>query len=146
MKVEIDIQEKYEALIVCIKNNTLNDEVTSLMKKLESDTAKKIVGKRNDSIFLLDPSDIVFFYSEGNKLKADTMEKQYEVKEKLYVLEEMLQSFGFVRLSKYALANVNMIQCINVEFNGSLVVQFKNGKTEGISRRNITKVKKYLGI
>lgn len=146
MKVEIEIKEHYESLTVCIKNNTLSDEVTQLMKKLESDHSKKIVGKRDDSIFLLEPKDIVFFYSEGNKLKVDTMEKQYEVKDKLYVLEDMLSPYGFVRLSKYALANVNMIKCIDVEFNGSLVVQFKNGKTEGISRRNITKVKKYLGI
>jgi len=74
------------------------------------------------------------------------MERQYESKDKLYELEEKLSKHGFVRLSKYAIANIHMIKRIEVEFNGSLVVHFKNGKCEGISRRNVSKVKNYLGI
>ena len=146
MKVEIDINAAHETLIISIKNNEMTDEVTDIIKKLESDSTAKIIGKHNDSIYLLDPKEIVCFYSEGNKVKTDTLERQYEVKEKLYALEEKLQRHGFVRLSKYAIANVHMIKRIEVEFNGSLLVHFKNGKNEGISRRNVSKVKNYLGI
>jgi len=146
LKVEIDINAAHETLIVSIKNNEMTDEVTEVIKKLESDSTTKVIGKLDESIYLLDPKEIVCFYSEGNKVKLDTLEKQYEAKEKLYAFEEKLERHGFVRLSKYAIANVNMIKRIEVEFNGSLVVHFKNGKCEGISRRNVSKVKNYLGI
>lgn len=146
MKVEIDISAVHETLIVSIKNNEMTDEVTEIIEKLETDSTSKIIGKSNDSIYLLDPREIVCFYSEGNKVKLDTLERQYEAKEKLYIIEEKLKRHGFVRLSKYAIANVNMIKRIEVEFNGSLLVHFKNDKCEGISRRNVSKVKNYLGI
>ena len=146
MKIEIDINKVYETLTVAIKNKEMNDQVTDLMKKLEEDTSIKIIGKREDSIYLLDPNEIVCFYSEANKVKFDTIERQYETKDKLYEIEEKLAHHRFLRLSKYAIANVDMIKKIEVEFNGSLVVHFKNGKTEGISRRNISSVKNYLGI
>lgn len=146
MKIDIDINKMYDSLMVSIKNNEMNEQVTQLIKKLESDNTKNILGKIDDSIYLLKPEDMICIYSEAGKVKADTMERQYELKDKLYQLEDQLSSMGFVRLSKYAIANVNMIKRIDVEFNGSLVVTFKNGKSEGISRRNVSKVKNYLGL
>ncbi len=146
MKVEIDIKATYEELVVSIKNNKMNDEVTEVIKKLETNNAEKIIGKVDNSIYIITPSEIVYFYTEGSKVKFDTLERQYEAKNKLYEFEEQLEKHGFVRLSKYAVANINMIKSIEVEFNGSLVVHFKNGKCEGISRRNVSKVKNYLGI
>jgi len=146
LKVEIDINAAHETLIVSIRNKEMNDDVTEIIKKLESESTTRIIGKKDDSIYILDPTEIICFYTEGNKVKLDTMDRQYESKDKLYELEDKLTKHGFVRLSKYAIANIKMIKRIEVEFNGSLVVHFKNGKCEGISRRNVSKVKHYLGI
>lgn len=146
MKLDIDIQAKYETLKVIIQNNQLDEHVTDLIKKLEEQKGHLINGKKQDSYYPLSHKDIVCFYSMGSKIYADTLTDTYEVKEKLYQLEDKLQSEGFIRLSKYAIGNTKMILKIDVEFNGSLVIQFKNQKTEGISRRNLSKVKKALGL
>lgn len=143
MKVDIDINKQYETLTVEIKNNEMNQEVTSIINKLQNDQQTQVVGKKEEALFILNPQDIVVFYSAGQKIKCDTLTDSFEVKEKLYEAESL---DNFIRLSKYAIANIKMIEKINVEFNGSLVVYFKNGKTEGISRRQVSSVKKYLGL
>jgi len=143
VKVDIDIKKEYETLTVAIKNNEMNQEVTSIVEKLQSDNGRQIIGKNHDALYILHPKDIVVFYSAGQKIKCDTLNDSFEVKEKLYEVESIDH---FIRLSKYAIANVKMIEKINVEFNGSLVVYFKNGKTEGISRRQVSSVKRYLGL
>lgn len=146
MKVEVDIKDTYESLLVTISHNTLNDEVTAVMKKLQSETVEHIVGKFKDEIHLIEPEEIICFYSENQKIKCDTMERTYEIKEKLYALEAQFESKDFIRISKYAIANVKKIHHLEVEFNGSLLVHFNNDKIESISRRQVAKVKNYLGI
>lgn len=146
MKIELDIQKEYEKLVVSIKNNMVNDEVNGIIKKLESNNDIKIIGKKDESIYRLATEDIVCFYSEGSKVKAETMKDKFDIKEKLYVLEELLKHKGFVRLSKFSIGNVNKIKRIDVEFNGSMVIVFKNDRSEIISRRQVKYVKDYLGI
>ena len=146
MKIDIDINNMYDTLIVSIKNNKMTDDVTNIIKRLEANDKQTIIGKKENNMYILEPDEVVCFYTEGQKVKASTMTDSYEVKEKLYQLESSLESFGFIKLSKYAVANIKMIKKIEVEFNGSLIVHFKNSKTESISRRQVSKVKIALGL
>ncbi|MEG1002684.1 LytTR family DNA-binding domain-containing protein [Clostridium sp.] len=146
MKIDIDINEEYEETIVLIKSPKLNEEVSTLVGKLQSTSCKKIVGKINQKMRILNRDEILVFYSENHKILADTSEVTYEIKQKLYEIEENLKGTSFIRISKFAIANIEKVKEIEVSFNGSLVVNFINGRQEIISRRYVSKVKEYLGI
>lgn len=148
MKFDIDINPSYEDISVVIKSPDMNAEVTGIMTKLQTDTVQQetISGRIDQKIFVLDPKDILLFYSENGKVMADTMEASYEIKQKLYAVEESLKQSTFIRISKSAIVNVKRIKNIEMFFNGSLVVKFHNGHEEIISRRYVAKVKEFIGM
>ncbi|GAA0182323.1 LytTR family DNA-binding domain-containing protein [Clostridium sediminicola] len=146
MKVHMDINEEYDELTIVVKAKRITDEVKEIMEKLQNKKEKTIIGKLNQKMYILNPKEITLFYSNNQKIYADTKEQTFEVKEKLYELEELLKGYSFVRISKFAIANVNEIKNIEMFFNGSLVVNFNNGKQETISRRYVSKVKKFIGL
>lgn len=146
MKIDIDIDESYTETTIVIKACNLTAEVSELIEKLKSPKTLTILGFHNEKFYILNPKDIIFFYTKEQKIWADTSKGTFEIKDKLYELEETLKNTSFVRISKFALANVNAIKNIEVFFNGSLIVNFTNGKSETISRRYVKNVKEYLGM
>ncbi|MFT8871282.1 MAG: LytTR family DNA-binding domain-containing protein [Sporolactobacillus sp.] len=50
----------------------------------------------------------------------------------------------FVRISKFCIANVDHIDCFEAGFSGNLLLKFKNGRKETVSRRYVNDLKKRL--
>lgn len=69
--------------------------------------------------------DILFFETDENGISAHTRTDAYQVKYKLYELEELLPRF-FMRVSKSAILNTNHIYSINRNLTASSVVAFLN--------------------
>lgn len=147
MKLEFDIQEKYQQLKIIIQNHTLNDEVQTVMDQLKNQKkVESLFGYEEDKIYVLKASDIYLFYSEQSKVVASLESVTYKMKDKLYQLEERLMNDGFVRISKSAIVNLNHIANIEATFDGGLVVVLNNNQKEVISRRYVKKVKEAIGI
>lgn len=146
MKFELDIDKKHDMLKVIIQAPQLTEEVTAIIEKLESSKVIPISGKSGESIFVLDPNEIYYFYAQGRKVYANTCNQSFEVKQKLYELENILPKDRYIRISKSAIVNIYQIQSIDIIFNGSLVVKFDNSKEEIISRRYVNSVKNFIGI
>lgn len=146
MKIDIDINEHYNETTVIIKAKELNDQVSEIIENLKGQKNRTITGKQGQKIYVLNPSDIHLFYSEGSKVYAKTSEQRFEIKQKLYEIEEQLEGTSFIRISKSAIVNIRQIMNIEVFFNGSLVVKLKNGHEEVISRRFVSKVKEFIGM
>lgn len=147
MKMEFDIQDRYKQLKVIIQNHTLNDEVQNIMERLKSkQQMKSLLGYEHEKTIIMKPEDIYLFYAGQGKVMAVLHEKEYQMKDKLYRLEESLANDGFVRISKSAIVNLNHIANIEATFDGSLVVTMKNKAHEIISRRCVKKVKEALGL
>ncbi|WWU63091.1 LytTR family DNA-binding domain-containing protein [Paraclostridium sordellii] len=68
------------------------------------------------------------FYSENQKVFVETNECKYEVKERLYEIEENLKSTSFVRVSKFAVVNMKKVRNIDMHFNGNLTMNLINNK------------------
>ncbi|WP_297518930.1 LytTR family DNA-binding domain-containing protein [uncultured Clostridium sp.] len=148
MKIDLDINDNYEEVTVVIKAPSIDDVVMDIMEKLKSESKKEksIVGKKNQKVYILNPKDIIMFYSEEQKVLADTSEGSFEIKMKLYEIEELLAKTSFVRISKFTIVNVKRINNIELFFNGSLIINLSNGKQETISRRYVKQVKEFIGM
>ena len=70
----------------------------------------------------------------------------YEVKEKLYQLEEQLVSFPFMRASKSMILNLDKIRHLSPAFGGRFEALLENEEKVIISRQYVPVLKERLGL
>ena len=146
MKIDIQIQPEAKETKVVIYTSEITDEVQEILNNLKKNEKKRNVGIKDERIYILNSEDIFYFYSEDKKVFAQAEKTNYEIKEKLYKLEEDLKNNSFIRISKFAIANVDKIKNLELFFNGNICINFFNGKQEYISRRYVSKFKEYLNM
>ncbi|WP_419742618.1 LytTR family DNA-binding domain-containing protein [Paraclostridium dentum] len=144
MKIDIDIDKRYEEIQVILRSNEMNDEAIEILEKLKTTKNKYILGKSDKKVYILDIKDIYFFYSENQKVFVETEDFRYEVDERLYEIEENFKNTSFIRVSKFSIVNLKKVKNIDMSFSGNLTINFIDGKKESISRRYISKIKDYL--
>lgn len=144
MKIDIDIDKRYEEIQVILRSNEMNDETIEILEKLKTTKNKYILGKSDKKVYIVDVKDIYFFYSENQKVFVETEDFRYEVDERLYEIEEDFKNTSFIRVSKFSIVNLKKVKNIDMSFSGNLTINFINGKKESISRRYISKIKDYL--
>lgn len=144
MKIDIDIDKRYEEIQVILRSNEMNNETIEILEKLKTTKNKYILGKSDKKVYIVDVKDIYFFYSENQKIFVETEDFRYEVDERLYEIEENFKNTSFIRVSKFSIVNLKKVKNIDMSFSGNLTINFINGKKESISRRYISKIKDYL--
>ena len=70
----------------------------------------------------------------------------YEVRYKLYEIEEMYANTDFFRASKSAIINLAKVKQFAPDFGGRFEAQMMNGERLMISRQYVTALKKRLGM
>lgn len=146
MKVDIAIKSELKEPYVVVYTNEITEEIQHIVQRLSNTQNKILTGIKGEKIFLLENDEIYCFYSENQKIYAKTDRGNLWVKQKLYQLEEMFEGTSFVRISNSCIVNVNKIKNLEISFSGAIDIVFKNGEKEFVSRRYVSKIKKYLGI
>ncbi|WP_416829018.1 LytTR family DNA-binding domain-containing protein [Ectobacillus polymachus] len=146
MEVEIVIKKELQETKLVIYCNELTKEVQQLVDRLGAMQCKTVAGIQDENIFLLNPEDIDCFYSENQKVYAKVGKKAFWVKKKLYELEEMLTGTSFVRVSNSCIVNMDQVDRLDISYAGTIELILKTGEREFVSRRYMSKIKKYLGI
>ena len=96
-------------------------------------------------IVLLTPDEICCFTVEDGRIYALTDTEKLAVRLPLYALEDMLGE-GFVRINQSCLGNIRRISRFSASIGGSLMVTFRNGHRDYVSRRQLKTVKERMGI
>lgn len=145
MKVNIDIDEKYDKTSITIQTNEWTEELEELLKIIKGRQAQRLFGIDHEQTVILAPDDIDYIYAENRKVYAALKNKKHiEIKKKLYELEELLIPYNFLRFSKSVIGNLKQIQRFELSFNGNLCVYFHSGNKEYITRRYVSSVKEKL--
>lgn len=143
MKCQTVIDPQCEEMVL-IRARERTDLVEEL-ERLATGVPKELIGYEGKSIVKLDPAEIACFTVEENKVCALVNEKKLWVKERLYVLEEML-SENFVKINQSCIANIRQIERFEASFAGALLVVFRNGHRDYVSRRQLKNVKERIGF
>ena len=147
MKVTILEKQAGEEDEIIVKVRDLSDETLSLIKQLkDGKNADTVAGYTGDSIVMLKTGDILYFDAVDNRVFAYTKDKCYEVKKKLFEIEEELQNTSFIRISKSAIVNIKQIKRLVPEFNGRFEACLKNDESIIISRGYVPGLKQKLGL
>ena len=105
---------------------------------------RKIVGKQNNSYFILDINNVIKFYSEEKNNYCKTKDGEFKIKEQLYYLEEVLPTERFIRISNSVIINVEKVKCFNTDTLGKIIVELKDGSKEDVARRKNSDIMKFL--
>ena len=145
--------EEEEVLIKC---NSLTMKVMELINELKHQkeeepvkpvqSVQKLKVYLNGDIHLLAPEDIYYFEYVDQKVFAYGKTKVYEVKSKLYELEELLSKTDFIRVSKSSILNLNKIGSLAPSLGGRFEAKLKNGEKVIISRQYVNSLKEVLGL
>ena len=109
-----------EDIVILYKKR--NDVVNNLEKYCNN--IKMIFYKREQEYYL-DLNEIIFFETDITSISAHTINDVYNIKYKLYELEQMLPN-NFIRVSKSTIVNINSIRSINRNITSSSLIEFYN--------------------
>ncbi len=140
-KTIISRDREEEVLIYAHERTELIDEI----ERIITGESNEIIGYRERESEKLSIGDIECFTVEDNKVFALTSCGKYSVKQRLYQLEELYKN-DFIKINQSCLANLKAVKKFNTSLTGSLMVIFKSGYTDYVSRRNFKKVKERLGL
>lgn len=146
MKIKLDIQEKYEELQVRVCNSQVDEGTRELYEQLKELFESEVVAYDNEQQVMLVLSDIVRIYSANKQVFASTESGDYRIRERLYEMEEKLPEKQFVRISNSELVNVKKIKRLDTSITGTIRMYLKGDIETFVSRRNVAKIKKALGI
>ena len=142
MKFRFEKSEDKEEVVVYAKskNNLIN-----LIEKMCQNDSTKIIGYDNNIIKELSPNEIECFITVEEKVFAIANNGRYQVKKRLYELDELLAN-SFTFINQGCLANLKMVDHFEASIGGSLLVVFKSGYKDYVSRRQLKTVKERIGI
>lgn len=145
MKIEIDIDEKYNDTTVVIQAGRLTQDVEKLVTLMRM-VNMQIAVKQNEETYLLDTGKIMYFESVDRRTFVYTEKETYETDLKLYEVEKDLLEHDFLRISKQVIVNIRMIKSLRSEINRKIRVTLKNGEQIIVSRMYSDELRRKLGL
>ncbi len=147
MKFNLIITKEEESITLCVhKRSPLTDKIEELVRNDElSIDGININGYLEKDIVPLKLEKISRFYAEDDKCYASVDNKTYQIRKRLYQIEEILPSY-FIRINKSSIININFIKRFNTSWTANVFVELMDGFKDYISRRQLKNVKERLGI
>ncbi len=145
MKITIETQAPGLEDEIIIRCAEADEELMELIYLIKS-RRKPLTGYTEDGMVKLSPKEIYYFESVDNRVFAYCEKQVYEVKQKLYELEELYPYSDFLRISKSVIVNVSKIVLLSPAFGAKLEAKLKNGEKVMISRQYVPDLKRKLGL
>lgn len=123
MKVCIELDPQMDEPEMIIRAPRLTEDVARLQQLILEQKMTPLTFYKDRSEYFVDVSEILFFETDGEKIYGHTREEAYEVRQKLYELEEILP-IAFCRVSKSTIVNTKQIYSIEKSFSGTSTVNF----------------------
>lgn len=147
MQVKVLIDKLYKDMEIHVCNHEKTTEVIELANSISGFLDEQMVGtdERGNKV-MLKPLEMIRFYAQEQKVFAQDEKGSYSIHEKLYELEKSLDDKRFMRISKSEIVNLKKIKKLDMDMVGTIKVILTDGTECYTSRRNVTNLKKKLGI
>ena len=145
MKIEINVDDKFEETCISILCKRLTPELEKLLAMMRI-LEKQLVAVKDGETFLLDVSEVIYIEAVDRKTFVYTKDGVYESGLRLYELEQQLEECGFCRVSKSCLVQLKAIRSLKSDINRRIRVTLDNGEMIIASRQYADGIKQKLGI
>ena len=143
MKLETRKIPESEPEMVEIRYHWITDEIQeiiSFVKSRQGQLSAVRDGKRFEVLVV----DLFYAESVDDRLFLYTAADSYEIRMKLYELENLLKNKSFFRVSKSMIVNLMKITSVRPALNGRFSAVLKNGEEIIISRKYVPVLKQIL--
>lgn len=146
MQVEIKIDNSYHEPKIIIMTASMSEKINHLVEMLSEESPLILSGYRDGKFEVLEQTELIRIFANSGKVFGVTDLGEYVLRHRLYELEERLNPHYFVRISHSEIINLKKVNNFDLNFTGTICVNFLNGETTYVSRRYVAKIKKLLGI
>ena len=145
MKINLDIDGKYDDVEVIIKAPHLNNDIERIVAMMRM-IDMQIAVKRDNETFLLDTDKILYVEAVERKTFVYTNTDTYESELKLYEIEQELIERDFLRISKQSIVNLRKIKSLKTDVNRKIRITLQNGEQIVVSRMYSDELRRKLGL
>lgn len=145
MKISIEEINKDLAEEILIRCHEVDDEVNEIINKLRTDQ-HLILGYQDEKVHRIRLADVYYFEAVDGKVFGYCKDSVFEVKQKLYELEDLTKGKNCFRASKSTILNIAKISSISPSISGRFEAVLDNGERAVISRQYVPVLKNMLGL
>lgn len=145
MRIIIETPQPDDEDVVIVRCASPDQRLISMLLSFQNANTE-LTGYLDEKIVRLNYQDVYYFEANESRVFAYCHAEVYEIKYKLYELEEMFTPLDFVRCSKSMIVNMEKIEYLSPLFSGKLEAHLKNGEKIVISRQYVHSLKIRLGI
>lgn len=146
MQIKIEIDDSCKEPKVIILTDKMSQEVNDIISRLSGEKPDILAGFRDDTLTILDKSEILRVYAENGKVIVSAVSGEYTLRQRLYEVEERLAKDGFARISNSEIVNLKKVKQFDLSLAGTICVMLVDGTVTYVSRRYVSKIKNILGI
>ena len=143
MKLETRKIPENEPEMVEIRYHWITDEIHEIITFVKSRQGQ-LSAVRDGKRFEVPVVDLFYAESVDDRLFLYTASDSYEIRMKLYELEDLLKNKSFLRVSKGMIVNLMKITSVRPALNGRFSAVLKNGEEIIISRKYVPSLKSVL--
>ncbi|WEV61160.1 LytTR family DNA-binding domain-containing protein [Streptococcaceae bacterium ESL0729] len=146
VKIYLEIIPPGEEEEISCRLHALSDFRKELLSKLEVDENIYFLGKKEGKLYKLSIDEIFYVESVDKKTFAYSEGEEFELDDRLYVIEDKLKNCQFIRISKSMLVNIEKISMIHPSLSGRFEAQLTNGERVKITRKYVPDLKRAFGL
>ena len=143
MKLEMRKIPESEPEMMEIRYHWVTDEIREIVSFVKSRQGQ-LSATRDGQRFEVPVMDLFYAESVDDRIFLYTASDSYEIRMKLYELEDLLKNRSFLRISKSMLVNLMKISSVRPALNGRFSAILKNGEEIIISRKYVPALKQVL--
>lgn len=146
--MKLIIEEKLDSQeedVVIVRAHNLSEQQWMLLHQLTS-KSMFIIAMQEGKIVRIAPKDVFYFEAVDHKVFLYTEKEVYEIKSKLYEVEEQYIGCDFFRVSKSIILNLTKIKHLSPVIGNRLEATLINDEKIIISRQYVAALKVLLGV
>ena len=145
MKINLDIDGKYDDTEVIIRAPHLNNDIERMVAMMRMIDMQIAVRKDNET-YLLETEKLLYIEAVDRKTFVYTNSENYESELKLYEIEQELIERDLLRISKNSIVNLRKIKSLKTDVNRKIRITLQNGEQIVVSRMYSDELRKKLGL
>ena len=115
-------------------------EIASFVRMTQDGIACTMDGK----LYRVPVAELLYAEAVDNRVFAYTAADVFEVRMRLYELEQALKGHRFLRISKQTLVNLMKVESIRPALNGRFTIRLQNGEDVIVTRKYVANLKQTL--
>lgn len=118
----------------------------TLVIRDEDYSQDSFLGEKDGEYEIIPYSQVLYIESYGRDVYLNTTQTFYKLKNRLYEVEEILQTHRFIRISKSVIIAKSGIKRIKPTFNGRFELLMKNKQTVSVSKNYQKTFRSFIGL